>query len=204
MNIDIALEKLNLLLPLEERQNNLPKEYRKFHQEILNSFSNKGIAPTIRDAEMLGTLAENDLIVLEGENIVGAYPFSLRETAHHISNDNISLYAMCAFDAVAIAPVFNIKTNITSRCHVTKEKIEITQNARQVVKVNPSSNIYIGIRWQSAGSCAADNLCMEMVFLKDKNIALQWKGNDDNYSVFILEDAIDFSIKYFEPLLGNE
>ena len=204
MNITKALEKLNTLLPLEERQKNLPSEYRQSHKDILNSFSICGKAPDSITPSVLNTLAENDLVLLdEGRNVVGAYPFSIRKTAHYIFNDNIKLYAMCAFDAVAIAPVFNIKTNIVSSCNITKEKIEIIQNSNQVLSVKPSINIYIGIRWQSAGTCAADNLCMEMVFLKDRGIALQWKGDDENYSVFSLEDAINFSVKYFKPLLKS-
>lgn len=204
MNITTALEKLNTLLPLEDRQKNLSPEYRQVHQSILKAFSLDGKAPDTIEQSILSSLAENDLVVLDKVGkVVGAYPFSLRKTAHHVFNEHIDLYAMCAFDAVAIAPVFNIKTNIISSCHVTKEKIEISQNVNQVMNVKPSTNIYIGIRWQSAGTCAAEKLCMEMVFLKDKDIASQWKGNDENYSVFTLDNAIDFSVKYFKPLLEN-
>ena len=203
MNIDSALEKLNSLLPLKKRQKRLSSKIRQSHQNILTSLSKEGrVSPTIEQS-MLESLVENDLVVLDANrDFIGAYPFSIRKTAHNIFNDKINLYAMCAFDAVAIAPVFNIKTNIISHCHVTNEKIEISQNANEVVEVKPSSDIHIGIRWQSAGTCAADNLCMEMVFLKDKDTAFKWKDNDE-FSVFELKDAIEFSIKYFRPLLEH-
>jgi Alkylmercury lyase len=204
MNITRALEKLKKLLPLEKRQKNLSPEHRQIHQGILNVLSIEGKVLDNIEQSVLNILAKNDLVVLDkGTNVIGAYPFSLRKTAHHIFNDNIDLYAMCAFDAVAIAPVFNIKTNIVSSCHLTKEKIEISQNGYKVIDVTPSDKIFIGIRWQSAGSCAANNLCMEMVFLKNKDIALQWKNDDEDYSVFSLVDAIEFSIKYFKPLLES-
>ncbi len=204
MNISNALDKLNVLLPLKERQQRLQLKHRELHRDILNAFSTEGKAPDYIEQSDLNILSDNDLIVLgSNSEIVGAYPFSIRETVHHVFNDSINLYAMCAFDAIAIAPVFNIKTNILSRCHQTNEIIKVTQNGREVINVQPSENIYIGIRWQSAGSCAADNLCMEMVFLKNEETALQWHHNDENFSVFALNDAIEFSVKYFKPLLTD-
>ncbi len=204
MNIEHALEKLNVLLPLKERQQRLQLKYRESHRNILNSFSKNGKAPDNIEQSDLNILSENDLIVLgDNSEVVGAYPFSLGETAHHIFNDNINLHAMCAFDAIAIAPVFNVKINIISCCHLSKEMIKVTQDGRQVINVRPSKNIYVGIRWQSAGSCAADNLCMEMVFLKDEATALQWQNNDENFSIFELNNAIEFAVKYFKPLLAD-
>ena len=204
MNIENALDKLNALLPLKERQQALQLKYRESHRDILNSFASKGKAPDNIEQSVLNTLSENDLVVLgEHGEVVGAYPFSLRETAHQVFNDSFNLYAMCAFDAIAIAPVFNIQTNIISRCHLSNEIIEVTHNVKHVTNVQPSKNIYIGIRWQSAGSCAADNLCMEMVFLKDEQTANQWQNNDQKFSIFALNDAIEFAVKYFKPLLTD-
>ena len=204
MNIDNALEKLNSLLPLVERQKILADEHRIAHRHILNSFAFSGEATTDIDVSVLKTLEENDLVVLDEENqVVGAYPFSLRKTAHRVSSENIDLFAMCAFDAVAIAPVFNVKTHINSHCHVTNEEIEIIQNSDKLIEAEPSEEIYIGIRWQSPGSCAADNLCMEMIFLKDEQVAKQWQDGNENFSIFPLEDAIVFAEKYFKPLLTD-
>ena len=204
MNIENALDKLNALLPLKERQQALQLKCRESHRDILNSFASKGKVPDNIEQSVLNTLSENDLVILgEHGEVVGAYPFSLRETAHQVFNDSINLYAMCAFDAIAIAPVFNIQTNVISRCHLSNEIIEVTQNTKHVINVQPSKNIYIGIRWQSAGSCAADNLCLEMVFLKDEQTAIQWHHNDENFSIFVLNDAIEFAVKYFKPLLTD-
>jgi len=202
MNISDALDKLNTVLPLAERQRKLSFEEQKWHRTILGEFSKYGRVPDNIPLTILKKLYEKDLIVLDNSNkIVGAYPFSLRKTDHRIFNDNIDLYAMCAFDAVAIAPLFFIKLNIVSQCYVTKEIIEIVQDSEQVISVKPSREIYIGIRWQSAGACSADSLCMEMVFLRDKNSANVWKDDDKDRSIFSLADAIDFSVNYFKPLL---
>lgn len=204
MKIDVALNKLNSLLPLKERQSALKSELKLLHQEILCSFANSGRAPKLVDKKMqLKALAENDLIVLDKDTneISGAYPFSLKKTAHHVFLENADLYAMCAFDAISIAPVFNVSTTVKSHCHISNEKIEIHQSGDKVQSVKPSKDIYIGIKWQQTGSCAAESLCMEMVFLKDKEVAIGWMESDENISVFPLDDAIKFAVNYFKPLI---
>lgn len=205
MNVEIGLEKLNSLLPLTQRQQDLEPQQREAHQKILNSFAYSGKAPTDIEPSTLKILAENDLVVLDDnqQDVIGAYPFSVRETAHHVTNENIDIYAMCAFDAVAIAPVFKVKANIVSHCHVSNETIEIVQDANEVVSAKPSNDIYIGIRWQSACSCAAESLCMEMLYLKDEATAKQWQGGNEDYSIYPLPDAIEFATRYFKPLISD-
>ena len=203
MNIELALDKLNTLLPLKERQRLLQPELQSLHRNILLSFANSGQALKVENKEYLEILNKNDLIVLDDKTreINGAYPFSLKKTAHHVFIGDAELFAMCAFDAVSIAPVFGVSTKIISHCHITKDKIEIQQDMDTIRSVKPSEDIHIGIKWQQTGACAADSLCMEMVFLKDKNVAKEWMSQDNNISIFTLDDAIEFSIKYFRPLI---
>ena len=204
MKIDVALNKLNELLPLKERQNAISDELKLLHQNILFSFAKTGIALTTANKKaQLNELAKNDLVVLDKENnkISGAYPFSLKETAHHVFLENTDLYAMCAFDAISIAPVFDVSTKIISHCHITNDKIELHQNGNKVLSVSPSKDIHIGIKWQSTGSCAAESLCMEMVFLRDKDVANNWQESDKNINVFPLNDALIFAVNYFSPLI---
>lgn len=205
MNIDTALDKLNALLPLKARQDLLEPELQALHRNILLNFSHSGQALDIENKKQLETLSKNDLIVLDEKSnkIIGAYPFSLKKTAHHITLGGAELYAMCAFDAVSIAPVFGVFTKITSQCYLTKEKIYINQDANTIKSIKPSEDIYIGIKWQQTGSCAAESLCMEMVFLKDQKIANEWENSDENISVFPVDEAIEFSINYFKPLIES-
>lgn len=203
MNIETALNKLNTLLPLKARQDSLEPELKLLHRNILLNFAKSGQGLDIDDKAQLKALAKNDLIVLDKQTskISGAYPFSLKQTAHHITIAGAELYAMCAFDAISIAPVFDVSTKVTSHCHITKEAIELQQDGHHIQSIKPSNDIHIGIKWQSTGSCAAESLCMEMVFLNDKAIAQQWMGSNENISIFPLDDAIEFSINYFNPLI---
>lgn len=204
MKIDVALNKLNDLLPLKDRQNALSDELKLLHQDVLFNFSKTGKALSATDKKaQLSELDKNDLIVLDQttNEVSGAYPFSLKETAHRVFLENTDLYAMCAFDAISIAPVFDVTTKVISHCHITKEKIELHQNGNNVLSVSPSNDIHIGIKWQSTGSCAAESLCMEMVFLRDKEVATNWMKSDENINVFHLDDALRFAVNYFKPLI---
>jgi mercuric reductase len=203
MDIEAGLNKLNTLLPLKARQDLLSPELKALHQKILRNFADKGLALDGADQQQLEALNKNDLVVLDEKTkaLTGAYPFSVEKKAHHIALDNAELYAMCAFDAISIAPVFGVSTKISSHCHVTKEPIEIEQDANGLISAKPSKDIYIGIKWQSTGSHAAESLCMEMVFLKDKTTAEQWKGDNENIDIYPLDAALEFGTRYFKPLL---
>jgi mercuric reductase len=51
---------------------------------------------------LLEELHRRDLVVLDGERIIGAYPFSDRDTGHRVTVDGCTLNAMCAVDALGI------------------------------------------------------------------------------------------------------
>ena len=93
-----VLIKLNAILPLVQRQSSLQPGYKKLHQAILQNFAIHGVPP-LRDKmqdlcaqqlvhqtldQALQVLQTKDLIVLQAEKIMAAYPFSLAPTPHQI------------------------------------------------------------------------------------------------------------------------
>ena len=205
MNIDEAIVKLNTLLPLAERQQSLSPSEKKIHQSILHDFVKTGTAGKEYDRKSLEILSEKDLIVLDKESgeVIGAYPFSSKSTPHHVFMNDFIVYAMCALDAIAIAPVFYLTTSIKSLCHITKDTIEIKQTGNEITNEHECKDVHVGIRWQDPGSCAAESLCLEMVFLKNVNTAEDWLNRGHDKSVFNLTDAIEFATRYFTPLVEN-
>ena len=169
MNIAEAVRKLSTRLPLKDRQRGLTPVLRALHRAILQSFHATGSPPSRatlgKEIGIEGTddalrmLADNDLIVrgADGE-IIGAYPFTTARTPHHLSLGECSVHAMCALDALAVAPMFASRVTIGSRCEVTAAPIHIEQDACAVVAAQPSMAIHVGIRWQSGGGAAADTL----------------------------------------------
>ena len=215
MNVSAGLERLNRLLPLKARQDALNTLERDVHRKVLKSFADTGKPLTRsqiakqageeRANEVLEKLAADDLIVLSGDRkeITGAYPFTVEKRVHSVNINGQDAYAMCALDALSVAPMCMASTRILSRCHVTDTPLEIQMNADKILSAMPA-DVHVGIRWQSTSGCAAKNLCMEMVYLKDASTAQSWQQQDnDNISIYPLAEAAEFGAVFFKPLLAE-
>jgi len=214
MNVSADLDHLNQLLPLKARQDALDPVLRDLHRKVLLSFAATG-RPLSRAQiaaqhgvdnvdDMLAQLAADDLIVLSADRkeITGTYPFTVEQRVHRVNINGQETYAMCALDALSIAPMCNASTRILSQCHVTDTPVEIQMNADKVLSAMPA-DVHVGIRWQSTSGCAAKNLCMEMVYLKDASTAQAWQQQDpENISIYPLDQAVEFGAAFFKPLLA--
>lgn len=210
-----GLEKLNSMLPLKSRQASLDEKSRTLHRTFLKTFVEKGRAMT-RD-EMRGLLQASgqeidtlvkqlkdlDLIVVSCcGGVVGSYPVTTECTPHKVTVNGISINAMCAFDSLAISPMYGSDCVIESKCHVTGVPIRIEQSGYQVTKAEPSGDMHFGIIWNSpSGGCCAHSLCTEMVFIRDEVTAKKWQQEDsETREIYNLEETVDFAAAFFVPL----
>ncbi len=142
------------------------------------------------------------MLTADRAEVAGAYPFTAEPRVHRVQVGGHTVYAMCALDALSVAPMFETCTRIDSRCHVSERPIVIQMEAAGVIDAQPASP-WVGIRWQATSGCAAQSLCMEMVFLYDRATAEAWQQEDpDNISIFDLPDAVAFGAAFFRPLLA--
>lgn len=214
MDITLAVRRLNSQLPLKARQDRLDQALKDIHQAILHSLVNNGRPPAISELrefsgnadinKIVERLRKDDLVVLDtaGQLVVGAYPVTVEATPHRIAVHGHSIFAMCALDAVSVAPMFHTAVRIDSRCHVTGEAITITMQDTKILSVRPSAAVRIGVRWQMPSGTAAHSMCTEMVFLLNDRIANEWQTRDsENISLFDLPQAVEFGKQFFTPLL---
>ncbi len=210
--IQNAVDRLNKILPLAERQQKLSPEIANVYQKILSSYidlgrtlNKKEIAEYVDDVtEAINTLRSNDMVVFDSENEpVGAYPFTMEHRDHKVKVNNFLVHSMCALDALAISPMFNIKTHIDSKCHVSGDSISIDQLDQDVLNKEKNKNVHFAINWNSAANnCCATSLCTEMIFLRDEEIANKWLAEDtDNREIFSIDEAIEFASLFFKPLI---
>ena len=212
LKIENAVDQLKKILPLADRQKNLNHETANVYQMILSSYVLQG--RTLNKSEIseqvgnldqvIKTLRMNDMVVFDAnDEPVGAYPFTMEPRDHKVSINGHTVYAMCALDALAISPMFKLKTHIDSSCHVSGASISIDQLDREVLNRAENTPIHFGINWNSAANnCCATSLCSEMIFLKNKEIAQAWFIEDSqNREIFSLDEAIDFASQYFAPLI---
>jgi mercuric reductase len=214
MSIQEAVERLNSQLPLKARQNQLSPALKAAHQKVLTSLVEHGRPP--RDDELKSVLGEesladslrqlgaDDLVVLDaqGKHAVGAYPVTSEQTPHKITVNGHIIHAMCALDAISVAPMFNTSVLIESSCHVTQTPVTVQMQDSDILEAAPSAEVTVGIRWQMPSAVAAHSMCMEMVFLKDRQTAEAWQdGDTENTSLFTLPEALAFGEAFFLPLM---
>lgn len=213
MNTNNALDRLNGLLPLADNQRRLEAPLRDLHRKVLKDFVARGYPPSRDEMEQLPgdyplddalqRLASGDLLVLspDGQSINGAYPFTVEERVHTVSVNGRCLHAMCALDALSVAPMFQVATMVKSRCHVTGDPVEVEMQGGNVLSASPAEPL-VGIRWQGTSGCAAQSLCLDMVFLRDSETAGEWQAQDSgNISILDLPSAIAIGAAFFCPLL---
>ena len=111
------------------------------------------------------------------------------------------LHAMCALDALSVGPMFNTASTVKSRCHLCGAPIEVRMQGGTVVSASPGQP-WAGIRWQGTSGCAARSLCLDMVFLRDRETAGEWRVQDrDNISILDLSSAVAMGAAFLCPLL---
>jgi hypothetical protein len=74
----------------------------------------------------LAALDENDLIVLAGDTVQFAYPFSASPSAFAVTLANgQERFACCATDALGMAAMLGARVHIQSRCHHCGDRLEL-------------------------------------------------------------------------------
>lgn len=213
MTTAVTLYRLHGLLPLKERQQRLSQIEVKLHRSLLRSFVERGrplakgeISRSLGAANpdtLLDRLRACDLVVLDGRGeVIGAYPFTMERTPHHLGVNGNRVHAMCALDALAVSPMFGLEVQIDSRCAASQEPIRLRQRGLELLEMKPSEDLLLGIHWQEAPTCAAHSLCREMVFLIDLDAAMSWqKMAPEGRELFGLEEAARIAAQFFFPLL---
>ena len=206
-----GLRRLQALLPLAERLAEATPAARELYPRILDRLRTTGRpveAADLPDFEETGfrqavaELADADLIVADTEHarVLGTYPLTTETTDHRLDIEGVRLHAMCAVDALAVAPVTGCRVEIDSRCAVSRQAIRVKHKGDVLSSVEPAG-LQVGIAWQDTGGCAAHSLCREMVFLADAQIAADWRdagtGARDTYD---LNAALALGRAFFMPL----
>lgn len=213
MQVQQAVDTLNSLLPLAVRQQQLDPELRHLHQLILRTFVEQGRPLPITDAadhlahhsvqQAFQLLAKQDLIVLDVEQqmIIGAYPMTYEVTPHIVEVNGHAINAMCALDALAVAPMFGVATSIKSSCVISGEPVFIRMFGEQVESLEAPADLHVGIRWQSPCGAAAHSLCRDMVFLGGQAAVDKWQQRSEvEGSVFDIPAAVAIGAAFFRPL----
>lgn len=135
--------------------------------------------------------------------ILVAYPFSGRETAHRVRFDGREVYAMCALDALGIAPMLGEPITIVSRDALTGERIDVALAPGGGGTSQPEGTVVVAGTMGSADSC--DACCPVLNFFASPTNAERWLAvhQDVRGVVISLADAIVAGRTVFGDLLAE-
>lgn len=156
---------------------------------------------------LLEELRQRDLVVLDGERIVGAYPFTDRDSGHRVTLDGRAVNAMCAVDALGIGAMTDRDIAITSQCRQCGAPIRIdTRNrGRAIAHLEPLTTVM----WQSVlyeGACAASSLCETTAFFCSDEHLSTWRHErhaDEPGFRLSIEEGLEAGRALFGPSLAG-
>ncbi len=161
--------------------------------------------PAIRP--LLEELRRRDLLVLDGDKIVGAYPFTDGDTGHRVTLNGRVINAMCAVDALGIGAMTERDITIASRCRHCDRPIRIaTRDQGSVLaQVEPQA----AVMWQSVhyeGACAANSLCATTAFFCSDDHLSAWRREraaDEPGVRLSIEEGLEAGRALFGPSLAG-
>lgn len=156
---------------------------------------------------LLADLRRRDLVVLDDERIVGAYPFTDRDTGHRVTLGRRVVNAMCAVDALGIGAMTDRDIAIASPCRHCGAPIRIStrERGRALSDVEPSTAVmWLSVRYE--GGCAASSLCaITAFFCSDEHLSAWRSGPSANQPGFRLaiEEGLEAGRALFGPSLAG-
>jgi hypothetical protein len=199
----------------QARRSRLSYSERALYFWILRRFAERG-RPTReelgRQADQLGlelepalaTLRREDLVHLGGEGeIAVAYPFSGIPTAHRVRfPDGQQVFAMCAIDALGIAPMLDQPIEITSRDPLSDERFHAHLTPDGSASWQPATAAVVaGVNDRHADSCSG--CCPVLNFFASNENAERWLNEHPQVhgEVITIEDAIAAGRAIFAEVL---
>jgi hypothetical protein len=198
-----------------QRLRTLSDGERQLYRWILRSF--RSGAPLRRSAladaasaldleaePALATLSREDLVHHDSETgaVLVAYPFSGRPTAHQVRfEDGGEAFAMCAIDALGIAPMLGEPIEITSRDPLTDEEIRVAHEPEGRAGWQPYDAVVVCGATGKGESCSS--CCPVLNFFASRDSATRWLASHPEVrgSVMTLADAIVAARTVFGDIL---
>ena len=217
-----ALQSILEAFGVETRWSGLGDGEDRVRRAILEHYGKTGEAPSMAALtgatgmapeglrELIGKLESRDMVVLDpgGRAIVGAYPFTERDTGHRVRLGDRLLNAMCAIDALGAGAMYNTDATIDSTCPACGGAIhvETRDNGAALAAFSPSSAVvWSGIRYFD--SCAAESLCTVIAFFCSDEHLVTWRNakHPGGKGVRLsMDEGLQVGKAIFTPLLAAD
>lgn len=159
---------------------------------------------------LLEKLEERDLVVLnkDGQEVIGAYPFTEGTTGHRIRLGDKTLNAMCAIDALGAGAMVGVDAVIDSACRQCGRAIhvETRDEGRGIESVSPENAIvWLGV--QDIDGCAADTQCTVMTFFCSDDHLNAWRRDNPAGAQghrLAMDEGLQAGMAIFLPFLARD
>lgn len=201
------------------RRARLSQSERELYFWILRQFASAGRPSSAEvraaaerlgsDAEAtLGTLAREDLVHRGvSDEITIAYPFSGRPTAHRVRfPGGHEVDAMCAIDALGIAPMFGMPIEVESRDPVSGEEIRAQVAPDGAAEWSPESAVVVAGAIRSEDGDACCGCCPVLNLFASPATAERWLADhpEARGGVIQVDDAAAAGRAVFGNVLTDE
>jgi len=200
-----------------ERHNGLSRECDAARRAVIQGYVALGRAPTAREVaesarlprdvaeSALEELERRDLLVRDGGEIVGAYPFTSRATEHHVTVGNVTVNAMCAVDALGVGAMLDRDVRIRSACRGCGRTLELTtaECGKSLGAVpDPPPLVWTGSCYQER---AATSLCTVIAFFCQADHLAAWRAEHRDLAGYglSLDEAMQVGRAIFAPRLTS-
>jgi hypothetical protein len=200
-----ALPQLLTEWRMKKRWVTLDGKTLSLHHTILNAYLKTGAPPDTEElnGEQLDDLCDRDLIVMDGNVISAAYPFSTVTTLHKVEIDNVSIANVCAIDALGSGAMAHKAACVTCQCATCKKDIvvRLSDNGLNVENTSPAApRVWAGI--VPISGCAANTQCQSMLMFCNQQHLDDWmrtkKQKPDGYDLNV-EQAVELGAAIFRP-----
>ena len=155
--------------------------------------------------EVLRELAREDYLTLDTTGGLGAaYPFSVEKTRHRVCIEGgPQLWAMCAVDALGVAPMLNRAVVIETTDPITAEAIHIDASADAAIADPVGTVVYLA--GQAGVGPGAQTCCDSINFFGSRHSAARWAALHPEVrgEIVSLVDAARLGQAIFKALLAG-
>ena len=159
--------------------------------------------------DLIAKLAARDMVVPDCDDatVIGAYPFTDRDTEHRVRLGESVMNAMCAIDSLGAGAMLGTDTTIASACRVCGAPIHVQTRDRGTALADHTPTgavVWAGIQY--ANSCAADSLCTVMAFFCSDAHLDSWRADQDPEPKgfrLSMDEGFQMGKAVFMPLLAT-
>lgn len=127
-------------------------------------------------AAALSALHEAGALYLRDGAVVAAYPFSLVPTPHRVTIGDVTAYANCAVDALAVPPMADEPGRIASVCGSCGTAITVAMRGGRLLRHEPAAPV---VFYPEKECCAPGpsvlTRCPHIQFFCSRDHALRWQ-----------------------------